>query len=198
MPYPTDHITCVILAGGRGSRMRNADKGLLTLNERPLVAHAIDAVKPQAAQVLISANRSAERYRRFGYPVLADELPDYQGPLAGILTALSAAQTPLLLTVPCDSPWLCADLGPRLYRALRDADAELAVADDGKRIHPVVSLMRVAVRDSLAQFLASGQRKIDIWYRELNVCHADFRDAKDCFANLNTPEELAAAQKTKS
>lgn len=177
--------------------MQNADKGLLTLDDRPLVEHVLDAVKTQAANVFVSANRHAERYRQLGCPVLADEFPDYQGPLAGILAALNAIETRLLLTVPCDSPWLAADLGERLYRGLHDAQAELAVVDDGERLHPVISMMQAGVRDSLARFMASGRRKIDRWYQHLNVRRVDFSDAKERFANLNTPEELEAAQRAR-
>lgn len=187
-----EEISCVILAGGRGRRMQNADKGLLELGDKPLIAHSIDAAKTQARHLFISANRHIETYERYGYPVLQDELSDYQGPLAGFITALNACTTPLLLTLPCDTPWLATDVGHRLYRALDDAD--LAVADDGQRIHPTVSLMRTSVASGLNEFLASGERKIDIWYKQLDVRHADFSDAKDSFANLNTPEELANAQ----
>ena len=178
--------------------MQNADKGLLALDGRPLVAHASALAEAQAGRVLISANRHLERYREFGHPVLSDDTEgsskEYRGPLAGMLAALNAAETPLLLTIPCDSPWLPADFGERLHRGLVEAKAELAVAGDGKRLHPVVSLMRTNLRDSLEQFMAEGQRKIDRWYDRIKVCHVHFDDER-AFANLNTPEELEAAHK---
>lgn len=203
MDYPKNNIIGVILAGGRGSRMDESDKGLITLHGETLIARVLRALEGQVGRVLISANRNLEQYRRFGVEVISDELPDYQGPLAGILTALNTIRTtgnkdirtePLLLTVPCDSPYISPGIGRRLYESLVCHNARLAVAYDGRRLHPVFSLMRADVRDSLLAFLTGGERKIDRWYKGLPVCRADCSDIPECFINLNTPGELEKAR----
>jgi molybdenum cofactor guanylyltransferase len=186
---PQQDVTAVILAGGRGSRMGGADKGLLEFNGRPLVGHVIDAVAGQVRGLMINANRNLVRYQRFGYPVIADSLVDYQGPLAGFLAAMEAVQTPYILTLPCDGPLLTADLVARLVSALERESAEIAVAHDGRRLQPVYALIPVALKGSLEAYLAGGDRKIDLWYARHRVAHADFSDLPDIFVNVNTMEE---------
>ena len=124
----TDGITGVILAGGLGRRMGGVDKGLQNLNGRPLVQWVLDRLTPQVDTVLISANQNLLRYGEFGCPVVPDRIPDFSGPLAGLHAALSQSTSPLLATVPCDSPFLPADLVQRLHSALETEGAELAVA----------------------------------------------------------------------
>ena len=130
-------ITALVLAGGKGRRMGGRDKGLLPFGDKPLVGHVLDAIAPQVGALLISANRNQADYRRFGYPVLADPLDDFQGPLAGFLAGLEQMQTAYLLTLPCDGPVVVDDLAGRLASGLTAADAEIAVAHDGRRLHPV-------------------------------------------------------------
>src|SRR5699024_6312427 len=120
----SDAITGAVLAGGAGRRMGGVDKGLVELRGKPLVAWALDALRPQTATLLINANRSQDQYRVFGWPVIADDGDGYQGPLAGMLAVLSAAQTAYVLTVPCDAPRIPPDLAARLGAALLAADAE--------------------------------------------------------------------------
>jgi molybdenum cofactor guanylyltransferase len=111
-------ITGVILAGGRGSRLGGVDKGLVPLHGRPLIEHVIDALRPQVGALLISANRNRDIYASYGYPVIADVMGDYDGPLAGMLSAMRAAGTAYILTTPCDAPSIPADLARRLAEAL--------------------------------------------------------------------------------
>lgn len=99
-----ERVAAVILAGGQGRRMGGADKGLLDYRGRPLVEWVLDALAPQVAEILISANRNLDRYARYGRRVLPDALPDFPGPLAGVLAALDAVDTEWLLAVPCDTP----------------------------------------------------------------------------------------------
>ncbi|MGH8490962.1 MAG: molybdenum cofactor guanylyltransferase MobA [Gammaproteobacteria bacterium] len=189
-------ITGLILAGGRAQRMGGQDKGLLPLAGQPLVAHVIAALAPQVCDIIINANRNAEAYSSQGYRVFADAVGGYCGPLAGIESGLGLAATPYLLCVPCDSPFLHVALGQRLYAALTEADAEIAVAHDGEWMQPVFALFTRGLRSPLSRFLASGGRKIDRWYAQHRLAIADFSDTPEAFVNLNTPEELAAAEDT--
>ena len=191
--YPREAVTGVILAGGRGSRMGGVDKGLVEVAGRPMVEHVLAAVERQAGSVAINANRSTERYARYGHPVIPDRMDGYQGPLAGMASALAAAATEFVLVVPCDSPLVDASLGPRLHAALTERGAEreadIAVAHDGERMHPVFVLLRRAVRAGLEDFLARGERKIDRWFAEGKTEVVDFSDLPDMFLNVNREED---------
>lgn len=186
---PREHITGLILAGGMGRRMGGRDKGLQPFRGKPMAAWSIERLAPQVDALLINANQNLEAYAAFGYPVLPDRIGGFAGPLAGLHTGLLAAQTPLLVTVPCDSPFLPQDLVARLLGALNGRGAELAVAKTGNQPHPVFSLVRREVLESLAAFLESGGRKVDAWYAALKVVEVPFED-ENAFANINTPEEL--------
>jgi len=188
-------VTGLVLAGGQGSRMGGVDKGLAPFRGRPLVAHVIERLAPQVDEILVNANRNPGDYARFGHRVVADEIPGFAGPLAGFERGLAHARGELVATVPCDSPFLPSDLVARLRGALEAAGADLAVAKTGTQPHPVFCLMRRGVHASLAEFLASGQRKIDKWYAALAVVEVAFDDEPDAFANINTRDELAGLEK---
>jgi len=181
-------VTGIVLAGGKGSRMGGVDKGLQPLRGKPMAAWAIARLKPQVDEIVINANQNHEIYRAFGYRVVADEIGGFAGPLAGLHAGLNAATHPLVVTVPCDSPFLPADLVSRLNSSLNEND--LAVAKTGDQPHPVFALMKRHVRESLEAFLASGGRKIDAWYAALKVIEVAFDDEADAFRNINTLEEL--------
>jgi molybdopterin-guanine dinucleotide biosynthesis protein A len=184
-------ITGVVLAGGQGSRMGGVDKGLQPFRGRPMVAHAIERLAPQVDELLINANRNPEKYAQFGRRVIADEIEGFAGPLAGFERGLAHASGDLMTTVPCDSPFLPADLVARLRDALEREGVELAVAKTGDQAHPVFCLMRRSVHESLRRFLSEGQRKIDRWYSRLSVVEVQFDDEAQAFLNINTREELA-------
>ena len=188
-------VTGIVLAGGQGSRMGGVDKGLQAFRGKPMVAHVIERLAPQVDELLINANRNPDDYARFGHRVIADEIPGFAGPLAGFERGLAHASSELVATVPCDSPFLPADLIARLRTQLESADAELAVARTGDQPHPVFTLMRRDVLPSLQRFLGSGQRKIDRWYGELRVAEVAFDDEADAFLNINTRDELAKLEK---
>ena len=195
MPSPKTEVTGLVLAGGQGSRMGGVDKGLQPFRGKPMVAHVIERLAPQVDELLINANRNPDDYARFGHRVIADEIPGFAGPLAGFERGLAHASGELVATVPCDSPFLPADLIARLRAQLESADAELAVARTGEQPHPVFTLMRRDVLPSLQRFLGSGQRKIDRWYGELRVAEVAFDDEADAFLNINTRDELAKLEK---
>src|SRR5947209_13773900 len=106
-------VTGVVLAGGQGSRMGGVDKGLQPFRGRPMVAHVLERLAPQVGTVLVNANRNIDAYEAFGYRVIADEIEGFAGPLTGFERGLAHAVTPLLVTAPCDSPFLPADLVDR-------------------------------------------------------------------------------------
>lgn len=189
-------ITGVVLAGGLGRRMGRVDKGLQDFNGRPLVQWVLERLKPQVDEMLISANQNLARYAEFGCPVLADRVPDFAGPLAGLHAAMLRACTPLLVSVPCDSPFLPADLVQRLHAALEADGAELAVARTADQVHRAFALARRELLPHLEAFLASGERRLGLWHASLRVAEVAFDDNPDSFSNINTPEDLARRQQS--
>lgn len=184
-------VTGLVLAGGLARRMDGRDKGLVALQGRPLLAHVLERLAPQVDSILVNANRNQETYAAFGHRIVADVLPDYAGPLAGLHAGLAASTTPLIVTVPCDAPRLPADLVAILYAALSASDVPVAAALANGRLQPTFMLCRRDIGADLERYLAGGGRKIHAWLDEVQALAVPFADA-DGFANLNTPEELAA------
>ena len=189
--FYNENVTGVILAGGKARRMGGCDKGLLIINNKTMVSYVVDALKPQVKTILINANRSTDEYKRLGYEVISDQLDDFQGPLAGVATAMSFAKTKYIFTCPCDGPLLAADIVSQLAAAFEDQSTEIAVAHNGKRLQPVYALIKCNLQDSLLNYLAQGERKIDRWFSKHNFKEVDFSHNQDCFININTPEDQA-------
>jgi len=194
----TSDITGLILAGGRGSRMGGADKGLQNFNGLPLALHTFLRLQSQVGSVMINANRNLAAYESFGVPVWPDVLPDYAGPLAGFLTGLERCETAWLVTVPCDTPLFPLDLVARLARAAARQDAEIAMAagreEDGQlRPQPVFCLLRVELLESLVRFTHDGGRKVDAWTGRHQTAIVPFDAPGDdprAFRNANSLAEL--------
>lgn len=186
-------ITGLILAGGRGSRMGDVDKGLQLLDGETMVAHVFRRLAPQVGSLIINANRNLEAYQKFGVPLYPDDLTGFAGPLAGLQTGLRHCTTPYLVTAPCDSPFLPLDLVERLNLALTEQNADLAVAvtgeGDNRQPHPVFCLMKTSLLPYLDAFLESGKRRLDGWYASLNLAEVRFED-EAAFRNINTLDEL--------
>ena len=194
-------VTGLILAGGRGTRMGRVDKGLQPFRGATLVAHVLRRLAPQVSCVAINANRNLPQYQAAAgdAPVLPDFLDGYEGPLAGLQVGLQYCPTELLLTAPCDSPFLPADLAERLHAAMQAENADLAVAvtmeqEDGavepyRQSHPVFSLMKASLLPQLDAYLDTGARRMESWYKSLRVAEVLFDDA-DAFRNINTLTEL--------
>ncbi|MEY2685253.1 MAG: Molybdenum cofactor guanylyltransferase [Pseudomonadota bacterium] len=194
-------MTGLVLAGGLGSRMGGVDKGLQTLQGRPLAWHSLQRLQAQThplQQLAINANRHLDTYQTWGVPVWPDTLADHPGPLAGFLTGLSHCQTPYLLTVPCDTPDFPLDLLARLWAALQaqNADMAMALAPDAEgvpRRQPVFCLLKTSLQPHLAHFLAQGGRKIGAWTDQHRCAQVVFDQPTDtplAFANLNTLADL--------
>ena len=168
--------------------MGGVDKGLQALRGKPMVAWVLERLAPQVGEIVINANQNLEAYAQFGHRVVPDAIGGFAGPLAGLHSGLAAVTNELAVTVPCDSPFLPADLVARLRGALGTND--LAVAKTGDQPHPVFSLVRRSVHAHLGAFLAGGGRKIDAWYASLKVVEVPFDDEAEAFRNINTREEL--------
>ncbi len=201
MAQAPEGVTALILAGGRGSRMGGIDKGLQNFRGLPLALQTLMRLQLQSLppqEVLINANRNLAAYESLGAAVWPDTLDGFAGPLAGFLTGLERCETPLLLTVPCDTPLCPLDLIERLHAALMAQDADLAMAaareEDGQvRPQPVFCLLRVELLDSLVAFTQKGGRKIDAWTGQHRCAIVPFdrpQDAPEAFFNANTLEEL--------
>jgi molybdopterin-guanine dinucleotide biosynthesis protein A len=184
-------ITGVVLAGGRGRRMGQLDKGLQPLQGKPLLQWVLERFSPQVGEVVISANQNIERYAALGFVVIPDTVADFAGPLAGLHAALRCAAFPLVASVPCDTPFLPADLVARLHAAYIEAQADVAVARTGNQPQPVFCLCRRDLLPHLTCFLEAGGRRFDAWYATLKVVEVAFDDKADQFANINTLEELS-------
>lgn len=181
-------ITGIVLAGGQGRRMGGVDKGLQRLHGEPMVAHVLARLTGQVDEIVINANQNLDAYRALGHPVVSDDVGGFAGPLAGLHAGLKAASHPLVITVPCDSPFLPQDLVSRLHASLKSND--LAVAKTGDQPHPVFCLLKKSLLQDLDAFLRAGGRKIDAWYGKLRHVEVPFDDEADAFRNINTLEEL--------
>jgi molybdopterin-guanine dinucleotide biosynthesis protein A len=186
-------ITGLILSGGRGTRMDGRDKGLELLNGKPLVAHAISRIDPQVGRLVLSVNRNRDRYAEFGLEMVSDQSGTFDGPLAGILSAMQNCTSPWLMSVPCDTPYLPENLVARLVAGLQMTEGSvIAYPRTGDQVHPACMLLHTGLRDSLANYLHSGGRKIDRWACAEGLVEVDFADHFESFNNINTAEELAA------
>ena len=175
--------------------MGSVDKGLQGLRGKPMVQWGLERFAQQVDEVMINANQNVGTYAKFGHEVVPDEIGGYAGPLAGLHRGLSAATHDLIATVPCDSPFLPLDLIARLYAALNEQQADLAVARTGDQPHPVFCLTKKSVLPGLTAFLQSGGRKIDAWYAALKVTEVRFDDEAEAFSNINTLNELQILQR---
>lgn len=194
-------ITGLILAGGRGSRMGGIDKGLQNFRGLPLALQTLMRLQLQSLplqELLINANRNLSAYESLGVPVWPDSIDGFAGPLAGFLTGLERCETPLLLTVPCDTPMFPLDLVERLYTAMAEQNADIAMAaapeaDGTVRPQPVFCLLKIDLLESLVKFTQSGGRKIDAWTGQHRCAIVPFDrpgDSAQAFANANTLAEL--------
>ncbi len=198
MTIQISDLTAVILAGGRGRRMGGKDKGLLEFDGRLLVEILINSLKKQLPKIVINANRNQSRYESYGYPVITDELEDFQGPLAGFASSMTVVETKYILTLPCDGPLLADDFVERFVETQDATGATICVAHDGERLQPVYALIDTRLLASLELFLQSGERKIDRWYAQHAYVQVDFSDQQAMFQNINTPEDRQRMSQTKA
>ena len=195
-------IVGVILAGGRAERMGGGDKGLRTVGGKAIMARVIERVRPQVDALVLNANGDPARFAAFDLPVAPDSIPDFAGPLAGVLAGLGWAaanrpQAQYIVTVPADGPFVPRDLVRHLADTLATEDAELVTAASGAQTYPVVGLWPVSLRQALHDALTKeGVRKVDAWTRRFRRAIAAFpAEPVDPFFNANTPDDIAAAER---
>jgi molybdopterin-guanine dinucleotide biosynthesis protein A len=201
-PAMTERVLGLVLAGGLARRMGGGDKARIAIGGRTILERVLARLAPQCARIILNANGDPARFADTGLPVVADTVPGFAGPLAGILAGLdwAAAQAPAIadiVSVPGDCPFLPADLVARLAAAREAARTPLACARSGEWRHPVVGLWPVSLREDLRKALtAEGLHKIEIWTARHGVAIADWPAAPvDPFFNVNTPEDAAAAER---
>jgi molybdenum cofactor guanylyltransferase len=195
-------IVGVLLAGGLGRRMGGGDKCLRPLVGRPLLAHVIDRLRPQVHRLVLNANGDPGRFAGFRLPIVADDVPDFAGPLAGILAGLEWAarevpDCPIVLSSPTDAPFLPTDLADKLMAARVSSGADIIMAASNGRTHPVVALWPVELAGDLRlALLKEGVRKVDVWTARYRVAVVPFPvEGVDAFFNANGPEDLVEAEK---
>lgn len=187
-------MSAVILAGGQARRMNGQDKGLILYHDRPLVTYALEAVNNVCEDVMISANRNLSQYQSLGYRVVSDQYTGFNGPLAGIQSAMIAAKEPYLLVLPCDSPLIAKTDVLRLKNALINHldRLDLVIAHDGQRPYPVFMAVKTQLKTHLADYLNQGQRKLMLWCQQQRMDTVDFSHQLQALENINTPDALKA------
>lgn len=191
----------LVLAGGLARRMGGGDKALLAIGGETILDRVLARLKPQCTGVILNANGDPARFARFGLPVVADDIPDFAGPLAGILAGLewaaANASAEWVVSVPGDCPFVPRDLAARLHAARVKEDKPLACAKSGDWRHPVAGLWPVALRADLRRALIDeGLHKIEVWTARHGVALAEWSEKPvDPFFNVNRPEDLAEAER---
>ena len=189
-----DDTAGLVLAGGQARRMGGEDKGLIQLNGQAMITYIITAMQPQVHTIMINANRNIADYAALGYPIVEDDISGFQGPLAGIASGLAqCGDLDYIATAPCDGPFLSPHYVDRLHAAADRHGSKISVAFDGTRLQPVYALIHKDLLPSLLTYLASGERKIDLWYALHDFAQADFSDSVTMFTNINTPQDLQDA-----
>ena len=199
-------IVGVLLAGGLARRMGGGDKPLRLLAGRPLLDHVIYRLRPQVSGMVLNANGDSARFASYGLPVVADSIPDFAGPLAGILAGLDWVAThrpdcPTIVSVATDAPFLPGDLVSRMAAAVAAENADLACAASGGQVHPVIGLWPVRLREDLRRALVDENiRKVDVWTARYRLVEVPFPTEVpglgpgiDPFFNANRPEDLERA-----
>ena len=183
-------ISAVILAGGKARRMGGQDKGLQILGKQSLIQYVIHRLQPQIHDISINANQNQTEYAKFGFPVFSDELPDFQGPLSGMLTALEKSKSDFILFTPCDTPFFPTNFLDKLKSAVKNDRTLIAYACDKEREHPVFCLMSVQLKEKLRHYLASGERRLLQFMNENGGISVKFTKEEGNFENFNTLDDL--------
>lgn len=186
------NLTGVVLAGGKATRMGGTDKGLLLLNEKPLWMHVAGRLTGQVDRLAISANRHLEQYQAGGYPVISDSIEGFQGPLAGMLSAMQYLDSEWFLFCPCDTPHIPHDLASRLVANRLDAQA--VWVHDGQRDHPAIALLHYSLKTPLAEYLERNERRVMAFLNSVSGHTVHFSEGPEIFANVNTPDDLQRLQ----
>ncbi len=192
----------LLLAGGQARRMGGGDKCLKEVGGRTLLELVVERARPQVGALVLNANGDSGRFAAVGLPVVADPVPGFAGPLAGVLAGLewAAANRPgaaWIASLATDTPFFPGELVARLREAAQREVADIAVAASGGRAHPVFALWPVRLAGELRHALVEeGARKIDLWTARYRTATVEFpAEPFDPFFNLNTPEDVAEAER---
>lgn len=192
----------LLLAGGLARRMGGGDKPLRLIGGQSILSHVIARLGPQCDGLLLNANGDPARFATYGIPVVADSVPDFAGPLAGILAGLdwmteNRPDLAWMISIAADTPFIPRDLVSRLHQAREPAGVPLACAASGGWTHPVIGLWPVALREDLRHALTiEDERKIDRWTARHGVTEVEWPvEPVDPFFNANRPDDLAEAER---
>jgi molybdopterin-guanine dinucleotide biosynthesis protein A len=178
--------------------MGGLDKGLEIYLGRPLITHVLDVMRPVVSDILISANRHLGDYQRLGYRVVEDLHAEFEGPLAGLLSAMEASKGRSMLSAPCDTPRLSEEAFIRLMAVYQTGQYDLVMAHDGERLQPLVMVVGTHLKKSLADYLHEGGRRVDAWAHRHALGIEDFSDCPEIFFNINTIAELNGSSGSRS
>ena len=182
------NLTVLILAGGKGTRMKGADKGLIKVHGKYVIEYLISMARKYSPNVFVNANRNISFYKELECNVVKDVLKDYQGPLAGIYSGLLQVQTNYLITLPCDGPLISDEYFTKMLESPMTDKIKCACCND--RLQPVYALIPTKLIGALKEFLDDGERKIDKWYNQCGLEIVDFSHNPEIFINVNSEEEL--------
>lgn len=178
-------VSCIILAGGEGKRFNREDKGLVTFKDKPLIEHIINRITPQVDDIVISANRNINEYKKYSQKVIGDKAGGFQGPLTGITTCIPECNHEWILVIPCDIPVL----PDNLVEQLSNTSSKLIVAKAHEQ-RQLVFLMHASLKYNLDDFLQQGHQKAMSWIELQKPEVVVFEDEAAMFSNINTPDEL--------
>ncbi len=178
-----------IIAGGQSRRMGGGNKGIKPLQEKMMITHVVERIAPQSSHIVINANNYPDEYQTLNYPLIEDSISGQLGPLAGVLTILESCEDELVLTLPCDTPLIPADLVERMHEKLLQTDSDICTVEAGG-LHPIFMLLKRKLAPSIRAYLEAGERRVGYWLKQQNYCVADFSDQAEAFSNINTPEEF--------
>jgi len=194
MAYSTNQITAVILAGGQSTRVNGKNKGLLLLHKKPLIEHILSAIENQVQHIIINTNSDLTFYQQYNHPVIEDDNQQFLGPLAGLRSCSPYISSPIVITLPCDSPFIPADLVNRMLTELNNDENKLQVVNNGRQQN-LFMMFHKNLLTSIDVYLKSGKRSVFGWIMLHNPNQVNFIDKTHSFMNINTLEELAKAER---
>ena len=189
--YTIQDITVIILAGGQGKRLGNQNKGLLTIDGETFISRLLRVLEPQSAFQIISANNDIDQYMHYKKKVIQDKESNYQGPLSGIISCKDFITTPLVLTVPCDSPLIPDNLSEKLLATFNQHEStRLCVVHDGTMLQNLFMLFNVRLLDDMEAYFNRNQRKVRTWINSHQFQSVDFSEQASKFTNINDAQGL--------
>ncbi len=183
-------IDAGIIAGGLGSRLQGADKGLLQWQGVEFAEYIAARLRPYTRRLIVNCNRNSERYLGVADKVVSDSDGEFNGPLSGLRSLLYASDADYMMISPCDTPVLPKDFAERMLACLDMNPGATIAVDDGAHLHPLHLLIPVSLAESIDRYLASGERRMMEWLRQNNLVRCDFSDQPEGFLNVNSPEEM--------